>query len=304
MQRATQPLRLCYLGVAFRNQPDMVGLRRTEFMQAGVELLGLGGAYADAEVIALAASAMEQSGLKNFLIEVGQVDFFKGLMEEIGLREEVAEELRVAVEQKNVLQMEMLLRQEAMSEEAMQRIMTLPSLYGGAEVIEEALGMTNSARCRRALLNLREVYENLEHYGLAERVSIDLGMVQSIDYYSGVIFRGISGHLGAPILSGGRYDGLMDQFDTPTPATGFAMGVERLIEALERQGFGEQDAGCEVIVGCEKHDAASIAAIEALRAQGKRVVMFYEGNREALVTFAKERGARAVWVEEGGVMRE
>ncbi len=299
MRDSVLPLRLCYLGVAFDNQHDHAGMRRTEFTQAGVEMLGLGGAFADAEVIALAASIMETVGLTDYLIDIGQVDFFKGLMEEAGLGSDLAEELRMAVEQKDSLSMEMLLRSVDVSGDVSGKIMALPSLYGGPEVIRRAMDMTRSPRCRVALNNLAAVYDILVGYGLAEHITLDLGMVHSINYYTGAIFRGISGQLGAPILSGGRYDALMKEFGMDVPATGFALGVERLIEAVARQDGPVGEVGVDVVVVCETYDAKNLAAIEEIRRQGLRVEMAYEQDEGAVLEYARRRGARAMKLRGG-----
>ena len=75
----------------------------------------------------------------------------------------------------------------------------------------------------------------LEDRGLANYVSIDLGMVQSLNYYTGIVFRGYTYGVGFPILSGGRYDGLVSKYGKDCPATGFSMGINMIMMALERQ---------------------------------------------------------------------
>lgn len=268
------PLRLSYMGVAFDNQYDQPG-RTLEFTQAGVELMGLSGPEADAEVIALAATAMQEAGLTDYLIDLGQVDFFKGLMEEAGLEPEQAEELRVSVEQKNMLAMEMQLTRFDMNGSLRERIMALPMLYGGAEVLEEAAKQTSSKRSLAALDNLRAVYQLLKEHGVADKVTIDLGMVHSIDYYSGVIFRGMGFGMGVPILSGGRYDHLLNDFGKCCPATGFALGVERLVGAL---GNGENTYRCVDVVAAaaDGFNREKLAIVEQWRKSGLKVELCYE----------------------------
>ena len=105
----------------------------------------------------------------------------------------------------------------------------LPMLYGGPEVLDEAQAISSHPRCRAAIDNLREVYALLEAFGLSDYVSIYLGMVQAIGYYTGVIFKGMTGALGYPLLPGGRYDHLLRAFGRDLPATGFALGVKMCI---------------------------------------------------------------------------
>lgn len=201
------PLRLCYLGTAYANPSPKGARQRAEFTQAGVELMGCDGAQADAEVVMLALESMRASGLADYMVEIGQVDFFKGLMEEAGLDEETTELVRTYVEEKNMLAIELLLRGNGAAEAAIARIRELPMLFGGREVFARAEKLSASPKCRAALENLRAIYDALCACGFEDFVTIDLGMVHAIGYYTGMIFRGISASFGQPLLSGGRYDG-------------------------------------------------------------------------------------------------
>ena len=234
--REEEVLRLGYMGPVFHYQgaEDTASLK--EFDQMGMELMGLSGAGADAEIIALAVEALRESGLTDFFIDLGQVEFFKGLAQEAGLSEAEAEELRRLVEKKDMLAMEMLLISRGVSQELRGRILALPLLYGGEEVIHRARSYSAHPRCQAALDNLAAIMEALRQAGVADAVRIDLGLVQSLGYYTGAIFRGICRELGTPLVTGGRYDKLVAQFGRDMPATGFALSTKPLMIALERQG--------------------------------------------------------------------
>ncbi len=283
--------RLFYVGDAyqFAGTPNAGGAR--EFAQTGVELLGQCGPLADAEVIALAITALKTAGLTDFQIDIGQVEFFKGLMEEAGLSPEQSEQVRLHVDDKNMLAIEMLMQEAGVSGELRNRILELPMLYGGPEVLDVADSYTGNSRSRRAIRSMRETLAVLSGYGLDEHISIDLGMVQSINYYSGVIFRGISRYLGYPLLAGGRYDGLMAEFDRPMAATGFALYVKPVLIALERQGSLNGARPVDAVAAVSAGDgAAALAALQALRAQGMRVEQYY-GEPDGLIAYARQRGA-------------
>ncbi|MBQ7704914.1 MAG: ATP phosphoribosyltransferase regulatory subunit, partial [Selenomonadaceae bacterium] len=99
------PLKLSYNTSVFRfrkNQPE----RQCEFYQAGVELLGASNAFADAEIIALAAQSLKVAGLKDFTICLGQVEFSNGLMEENNLSPAVKSEIKNAIERHNIVELE------------------------------------------------------------------------------------------------------------------------------------------------------------------------------------------------------
>ncbi len=292
------PLRLCYLGTAYAN-PSKKGARRlAEFTQAGVELLGAGGAQADAEVVMLALESMRAAGLKDYMVEIGQVDFFKGLMEEAGLDKEKTELVRGYVEEKNMLAIEWELRGSGSAEAVIQRIRELPMLFGGQEVFSRAERLTRHPKCLAALDNLRHVYDMLCACGFGDHVSIDLGMVHSIGYYTGMIFRGLTASFGQPLLSGGRYDGLLADFGRPLAAVGFAMGVEHALTALEQQGAATAAPALDVLmaVGSAPFERAWRAA-EALRAQGQTVELCYAEDEAEIRRIAQARRAKRVVME-------
>ena len=90
----TKPLRLCYLGPTFINGTSYQG-RLKESTQTGAELIGDDTADADAEMIAMVIDALKETGLKEFQVELGQVEFYRGLVEESGMNEETQEQLRI-----------------------------------------------------------------------------------------------------------------------------------------------------------------------------------------------------------------
>ena len=77
-----------------------------------------------------------------------------------------------------------------------------------------------------SLDHLRRLHEELSAAGYGNCVRFDLGLVHQLDYYTGLVFRGFAEGAGAPVLSGGRYDGLMEQFGRKAEATGFAVDVD------------------------------------------------------------------------------
>ncbi|MEG0767789.1 MAG: ATP phosphoribosyltransferase regulatory subunit, partial [Clostridia bacterium] len=252
-------------------------------------------------ITAVSIHSLRALCLRDFQIDIGQVAFFKGLMEEAGLSDRQAEQLRVYVEEKNMLAIELMLRREKISEKVVQRLMQLPALYGGPETLDEAQRITRHPLCMAALRNIQEVLALLREEGLGEYVSVDLGMVHAIHYYSGIIFRGITGHLGKPLLSGGRYDGLPADFGRPMSATGFAVTLRQLLEALERQGMMVETPRADVLLGYAPGSRVqALAEAERLRAQGRTVEYCYLNTRQALADVRAEKNiARAVFVDAG-----
>ena len=276
------PGRLFYIQNAYSSELSAYG-RSSEYTQAGIELIGEKSYGADAEVIALAVRALLTAGLKNFKIDIGQVAFFKALIADENLDEGAVDAIRHQIDHKNMFELENLLASSQIRPEARERLLKLPVLYGGEEVLSEAAMAGGGPACEAALENLRNVFGQLCAYGLRDYISIDLGMLHDIGYYSGIIFRGLSPGIGFPVLSGGRYDHLLAEFGSDLPATGFAMGIKRVMIAMEKQGLLQGYYRTDMVVGTDEASRTeAYRYCERKRAEGKRVVLLNEGGPEAV----------------------
>jgi len=245
-------MRLSYISSVYRYEQLQSGKQR-EVAQAGIELLGAKGPEADAEVIAMAIEAFLELGLTEFQIDIGQVEFFKGLVEEAGLGEDEAEELRQLIDRKNMLALELFLKKRSIPVEVKNNLMGLPMLYGNGTMLKEAMRLSKNNRCQNAIDNIDQVYGILKNYGLSQYITFDLGMVQSLNYYTGIVFRGYTYGVGFPILSGGRYDRLVSKFGRDCEATGFSLGINMVMMALERQRKQSEQESGGVFVTYEKN---------------------------------------------------
>jgi len=261
-------LRFCYIGNTF-NYKELGGGKQKEFTQAGAELLGINEPEADAEIIATAINAVKVSGLENFQIDIGQVDFFKGLMEETGLSDEETEQIRVLIDRKDYLAVEELVNTHDIRKDLKELILSLPRLFGSLDVIDNVEKYSLNEKSINALENLRSIIKILDDYGLSKYVSIDLGMVQNLNYYTGIIFRGFTYGAGFPILSGGRYDKLVEKFGKVSPATGFSLGINMIMMALERQKIESEKPSIDsIICYSKKGRKTALNVCQALREQG------------------------------------
>lgn len=228
------PIRLCYIERTFINNSSYQG-RLKEASQTGVELIGDDSPDADGEILAMVIQALKASGLTSFQVELGEVDFFKGLLEEAGMIGEMEEALRELIENKNYFGVEELLRLQPISEELKQVFLMLPELFGSLEQIQLAKKLTSNPRALKAIERLEEVNRILEHYGLSDYISYDLGMLSQYQYYTGIIFKAYTYGTGDYIVNGGRYDKLLEQFGKDSHAVGFGISVDELLLALTRQ---------------------------------------------------------------------
>jgi len=228
-----KPLRFYYISNVFRYD-NKVGNQR-EFCQAGVELIGVNSKEADAEVIALAVDCLKNSGLKNFFIDIGHINFFNGIMQSIKAEEKRKLEIKEAILNKDFVLLEKILSLEDIKDREKEFILKMPTLRGGEEVLEEAEKMIDNKLSLSSLREIKEIYNLLRDYGLEEYILIDLGIIRDFDYYTGIIFEGYTDYLGFPVCGGGRYDNLCAKFGKDLPSTGFAIGIERLATILEKE---------------------------------------------------------------------
>ena len=228
------PLRLCYLERTFINNTSYQG-RLKEAAQTGVELIGDDSSDADAEILAMVIRALKAAGLTEFQVELGEVDFFRGLLEDAGMDEEMEEKLRELIENKNYFGVEELVMEQPIPQELKDAFLKLPELFGSLEEIQAAREFTKNPRALRAIDRLEEVNRILEYYDLSEYVSYDLGMLSQYQYYTGIIFKAYTYGTGDYIVNGGRYDKLLVQFGKDAPAVGFGISVDDLMLALSRQ---------------------------------------------------------------------
>ncbi|MCW2278022.1 ATP phosphoribosyltransferase regulatory subunit [Heliophilum fasciatum] len=300
LRGAALPLRLCYAANVFRYEEPQAG-RQREIAQAGVEMIGAATPLADAEVIALAVEAIKQSGLEDFQISLGQIEIFNGLMEELPLTVEQKSKVRTLVAKKDFVSLEELLNSYGITGAPADRILQLPTLHGGAEVLEQAAWLGVNDRARQGLENLRQVYQALASFGVSDFVALDLGVLRGFDYYTGIVFEGYTVGLGFPICGGGRYDNLLGQLGYPCPATGFALGLDRILLALARTNPPARATSAVYLIGGDD-TAAMLNKATQLRSQGLSVEIDVLGRDEAsLQAYAQTRGITQVqYCRQGG----
>lgn len=230
------PIRLCYAGSTFVNHSEYQG-KLKESTQMGAELIGDDTVEADAEMIVLVIKSLLEAGLKDFQIEVGQVDFFKGILEEAGIEEEDRMMLRELISIKNYFGIEELVNALSVKDEIKQVLLRLPQLFGSADVLAEAKLLAGNECSQQAIERLEKLYEALSMYGLERYITFDLGMLSKYQYYTGIIFKAYTYGTGEAIATGGRYNNLLTWFGKEAPSIGFVIMLDTLMAALLRQNI-------------------------------------------------------------------
>jgi ATP phosphoribosyltransferase regulatory subunit len=226
-------LRFSYVAHAYRPVEPKRGQSR-EFLQAGVELIGEPAPTGTAEALTVLCESLLAAGLRNFRIGLGDVSLYPALLAAHGVQADRSDRILAQLAAGSFVGVQHELREVQLSEHDEKLLLRVPRTRGGPEVLEHA-----AEPLRRATAGLRRVHDLLGS-DVAKRVIFDLGLVRSLDYYTGAVFMVYDPAHGVPIGSGGQYDELLGQFGRSLPAVGFGLAVELLHVALmgEERGRG------------------------------------------------------------------
>ncbi|SEA00985.1 histidyl-tRNA synthetase [Desulfuromusa kysingii] len=300
MSELPLPLRLCYNGRVLRHTEQQAGKDRDIF-QSGVELIGLDSPEADAELIAMAVEALTAVGAQDFTIDIGQVEFFRGVMDGLPLGAHLAEQVADAVLRKDSSELTVLLQASELPDNTCEEILALPRLYGGREVLERAEKSVSNPRSRKALDGLAQVLDVLDVYGVLDHVTIDLGELRGLNYHTGVTFQGFLSGVGQTVCSGGRYNNLTQKYAFSAPATGFTFSLLHLLFALDKVLDERVVPSCDLLIfstGTSLRAAQSLAC--QLRKQGYSVARdILDRTQEEALNYARQMNYRYMAVVAG-----
>ena len=299
------PIKLCYNANTYINNSELQG-KLKEITQLGCELIGDDSVEADAEMVALVVNSLKSAGFDKFLVEIGQVDFYKGLLEECGFEDDVEEELRVRIENKNFFGVEELLDSKDIPSNVKDTFLKLPSLFGSSDVLDKAKELATNEKSLKAIEKLEEVYSILVDYGVADYISFDLGMLSNFNYYTGIIFKAYTYGTGDAIVAGGRYDKLLSQFGKDSAAIGFAVYMDQLLMAMSSQKMeGDTDYAYEVLIYDTELRKKALQLATGLREKGIKTELIPKKENISIdeyVEFKKEDGAvNVTYVSKDGV---
>lgn len=298
LREAALPLKFCYAQAVYRTEPSLKG-RSDEVVQAGIELIGSQLKMADLEVISTAVDSLSSFGME-FSLELGHIGIFKELVGKLDASEKDKESIRKLIENKNFPALNDMLDSYGNSP-VTNALKKLPALFGGEEVFEKAEELMPDENIKRILDELREIYADAtELCGDEGSITVDLGLVNKTDYYTGLIIKGyLQGH-GEEVISGGRYDRLISEFGYDVPAVGFAVNINAVAKLMEKSDVLPAEPKADVIVfaeeGCE---VAAIKAARELREQGLIVENALFDDIESVREYAMEKKIAKVVVIDG-----
>lgn len=232
----TNVLRFSYIGSTFQNISSLQG-KYSEVTQEGAELIGDESVYGDAEMVSLLIECLLKTGLENFRISIGEVDYFKGLCREAELSGEDEHELRDHISSKNPIAASKLLESLDISSEMKDKLLKITDTFADHSMLSEFAANAGNELSAKAIERLTRLYELLKVRGYEKYVAFDLGMLSKYQYYTGIVFKAFALGSGSSIATGGRYDTLLSYFGKNAPAVGFVILPDEVEKLLERQGI-------------------------------------------------------------------
>ena len=274
------PIRLCYQGKTFFNTHNHQG-KLNEITQLGAELINDDSSAADAEVIATVIDCFLAAGLKEFQIEIGEVDFFKGILEEAKLDDETADEIRNLIHNRNFFALESLLKELNLPENVKKVLLSFDQLFGGYEMLEHAKKLVTNKLSLEAIERLEKVYKALSYSGYEQYISFDFSLLSRYEYYTGIVFRGYTYGTGDAVVKGGRYNNLLKQYGKDAPAIGFAFYIDDLMMAISRQKVEVPiDNSDSIILYNIEQQETAIHLANNLRKSGRKVELIRKSKKK------------------------
>ena len=277
-----QTRKLFYAENVYRVPRNAYGFQ--EILQTGLECIGNVDRFATAEVVMLAIRSLQTVSPK-YVLDVSHVGIVSGILEDENLSGPARAALLDAVSSKNLPACETLCEKWNVSKTGTSLFKALITLSGSSDSIFlqlTALPLPDASRA--ALEELQQLYQDLQYYGDCA-IHLDFSVVNDMDYYSGIVFKGFVEGIPNGILSGGRYDNLMVKMGKRCGAIGFAVYLDQLERFM--QDHREYDVDNLILYDETSNLETVVQHARFLRAQGRsvRIQRNTPGSIRSAVTF-------------------
>jgi len=273
--------RLCYCGSVLHARPAGL-LSDRELLQIGAELFGHAGVEADIEIIQLALESVQLAGVQGAALDLNHLGIVRALIDSDLALAGAADDVIGLLSTKDVPGLRELARRlPDLRSETLQALITLPSLYGGTEILASALeALPALPRIRQAVADLETLVRVMPEY----EFSFDLADAGSgYGYHSGVMFSIYAQGWHDALVKGGRYDGIGRAFGRERPATGFSLDLRKLSSGLSPAKLAK------AIRAPWGTDPILMQALRKLRQAGEIVVQSLPGETHDLDEFTVDR---------------
>lgn len=241
-----------------------------EIMQTGLEYIGDIDIYALTEVVLLAVKSLEAVS-ENYMLDLSHLGVLSALMETLSVSERDKKRLIHCIGEKNPHGVREICENAGIPSELSEKLVALIGAYGKPSVVLPKLRALNiGEEAEKAISELEIITQTLETVGYENRIHIDFSVVNDMNYYSGIVFRGFIDGIPRGILSGGRYDKLMQKMGRDTGAVGFAVYLD-MLELLDTH---EKEYDTDILLLYDDHadTCELIKAVSVLAKNGTRVL--------------------------------
>jgi histidyl-tRNA synthetase len=277
-----------------------------EFWQADADIVGVSDQIADAEILATTVDCLRSLGFKDFVIKLNDRRILEAFIELVGMPEEKALDIIRSVDKLGKIGRDGVVKELSkyvQNEDSMIKLLDLISIKASAEnVLEHATKcLEKQPEGVKGCVALKSILDYSKPFGYYDYIVVDLTLARGLDYYTGPVFevsaKGYEDY--GSIAGGGRYDEIIGLFGgEPTPATGVALGIERIVQLLDRKnGFVNLRLGVEVLVSpvSESVKSTAIEVAQSLRKSGISTTLDLLGRGlSKQLNFADRKGIRKV----------
>lgn len=266
------PLKLFYNAEVFRVHESFEG-KRNEYLDCGIELIGVSGEKTDLEVLVTALEVLKALDTKKeFKLEIGNVNILKSALKDMNLSIDNQNKVIELINKKSLTSLREYLDDIEIRKEYKEFLNKFPWLFGGYEMIKKAKGLAFNEDMKKNIEYLENLYLNLQKLGYEKYLSVDISMVPRVNYYSGIIFKGYVKEIGSTVIRGGRYDNLLESFGKSIPAIGFSVDVNLLIDSCD---YEEKVNSEKIILSKDNYLEELRKAINKTR-NGEKIEIIYK----------------------------
>lgn len=264
---ADQTYKVFYNENVYRTSSASNGFK--EIVQTGLECIGNVDMISECEVLTLAIKSLECISDESIL-DISHMGFIEGLLDEESLSATEKEKFLSAIESKNLSEIKYLCKDNGLKENFVEALEIIVNMYLPlSQSIEKLSGMASNEKMRNALSELSDIANAMSLCGLQNKIFLDFSVVNNRNYYNGITFKGFIKGIPESILSGGRYDKLLEKMGKKAKAIGFAVYLDK----IERYGSNSAKFDVDTLIVYDpsaKYENI-IATAESERAKGKSV---------------------------------
>ncbi len=265
-----------------------------EITQTGLECIGDIGLLETAEVVLLAAKSLETIN-SQFVLTLSHNNIAEAILQESNLDTAAAKQVVELIASKNRDDLKALCVKSSISENVFSKLAVLTDNYNSIENAIKAIEtICSSEASKSALYELKSICDLLISRGYEKNISIDFSVAGNMGYYSGIVFSGYLKGIPTAVLSGGRYDRLMQKMGRKSGAIGFAV----YLDALERLDLATKEFDVDVILVSGGNVEAALSTSEMLSAGGSSCLVCSkvpQGIKARKIIKITEKGLETVY---------